>query len=148
MILYQLRCSNDHQFEAWFRNSSAYDIQINAGDVVCPHCSDTVVSKAIMAPNISPARSNSKPKIEHKKTEIQAKEVAEQVLKSIDMLRSYVEANCDDVGNNFAEEARRIHYGETKKRGIFGQATDEETTELDDEGVEFYRLPSRIRRNN
>ena len=148
MILYQLRCSNGHEFEAWFRNSSTFDLQVGDGDVACPHCADTDVSKAIMAPNIAPARSHAKPDIQKREVESETRDLVEKVQLSIEKLRTHVEATCDDVGDQFAEEARRIHYGETEVRGIYGEATGEETEELNDEGIEFYRLPSRIRRDS
>ena len=148
MIIYQLRCSNNHEFEAWFRDSAAYDSQAEAGDVVCPHCSDKSISKAIMAPNISPTRSSSDTLRKQKKPDPRGKEITEDVLKSVESLRSHVEANCDDVGTEFAEEARKIHYGEKKKRGIYGEATAKEASELNEEGIEFFRLPGRLRRDS
>ena len=79
--------------------------------------------------------------------EKRAREVAEQILVAVSEIRDHLEANCDDVGDNFAEEARRIHHGEAEGRGIYGRATDEEAEDLDEEGIEFYRLPS-IRRDS
>tara|TARA_B100001540_G_scaffold194095_1_gene171023 strand:- start:299 stop:757 length:459 start_codon:yes stop_codon:yes gene_type:complete len=152
MIIYQLRCSKSHEFEAWFRDSKAYDAQAEAGDIVCPHCGDTSISKGIMAPNISPTRSKSKVNNSEGKNRIDGKE-ANRALKdkfgeALELLRSHVESSCDDVGKKFAEEARKIHYGETEKRGIYGEATSKEVAELDDEGIDFYRLPGRLRRDS
>jgi len=67
--------------------------------------------------------------------------VAEKILEAAGNIRSHVEKNFDNVGDEFAEEAKRIYYGEAKERGIYGNATDEEAEELDEEGIEFYRLP-------
>lgn len=148
MILYQLKCSGGHEFEAWFRDSAAYDEQALGGDINCPQCSDTNVSKAIMAPNITPSRTKAPVAAGDSKAEERALEVAEKILEAVDNLRQDVEKNFDNVGDEFASEARRIHYGEAEERGIYGQATDEETIELDEEGIEVYRLPGRPRRTN
>jgi len=148
MILYQLRCGDGHEFEAWFKDSATYDVQVAAGDVGCPYCSDTRVSKAIMAPNISPSRSKPPTVATEKEAESRALEVAEKILEAVDSLRTEIETNFDNVGDKFAEEARKIHYGEAEDRGIYGEATSEEAVELDEEGVEVYRLPTRPRRNS
>jgi len=149
MIVYQLRCSNGHEFEAWFRDSATYDRQSKDGDVACPHCSDTHVCKALMAPNISPSRSRQvEVPGENDRAEARAREVAEKILQAVGEIRGHIEENYDDVGEEFAEEAKRIHYGESEERGIYGQATDEEAEELDEEGIEFYRLPNPPRRDS
>ena len=148
MILYQLKCHQGHGFEAWFLNSAAYDSQQASGDVSCPHCGTTNVAKAPMAPNIARGQSGGLRGSEDPAAEHRAHEVAEKILEAVDGLRREVEENCDYVGDEFAEEARRIHFGETEERGIFGEATDEEAEDLDDEGVEFFRLPFPRRRNN
>ena len=149
MIVYQLRCSNGHEFEAWFRDSGTYDKQVKDGDVACPQCGDMHVCKALMAPNITPSRKRvSVPPEERDRSERRAREVAEKILEAVGNIRSHVEKNFDNVGNEFAEEAKRIHYGEAEERGIYGNATDEEADELDDEGIEFYRLPPAGRRNS
>ncbi|MBT6093531.1 MAG: DUF1178 family protein [Rhodospirillaceae bacterium] len=146
MIVYQLRCGNEHEFEAWFRDSATYELQAQSGDVVCPFCGDTDVGKAIMAPNISTSKAGPKD-ADLNRAETRAREVAEQILEAVGEIREHVEASCDDVGDKFAEEAKRIHYGEAEERGIYGKATDEEAEDLDEEGIEFFRLPS-ARRNS
>ena len=155
MIVYQLRCSNGHEFEAWFRDSKTYDRQVKDGDVNCPHCSDTHVCKAVMAPNIAPSRSRAGALMAEEMSEaaapaprsdagaeVRARQVADKILEAVGAFRRHVEENCEDVGDKFAEEAKRIHYGEAEERGIYGQATDEEAEDLTEEGVEFYRLPT------
>ena len=144
MILYKLRCSNEHDFEAWFHDSASYSIQVDCGDVVCPFCSDTRVRKAAMAPHIGRHRAS----VEGEQSgggERRAREVAEHILSGVS---EQIVANYDDVGDEFTEEARRIHYGEAKERGIYGEATNEEAAELEDEGIDFFRLPFRFRRND
>ncbi len=148
MILYQLKCHHGHDFEAWFLNSVTYDSQQASGDVSCPHCGTTTVTKAPMAPNIARGRSgglggSGNPTAEHR-----AHVVAEKILEAVDGLRREVEENCDYVGDEFAEEARRIHFGETEERGIYGETSDEEAEDLDDEGIDFFRLPFTRRRDD
>ena len=129
MIVYQLHCSNGHEFEAWFRDMATYDIQVKQGDVECLHCGDTSVSKSIMAPNISPARTKASPPKGSADSEARAYEVAEKILEAISAIRNHIDENCDNVGADFAEEARRIHYGEAEQRGISGTATEDEVGE-------------------
>jgi hypothetical protein len=145
MILYQLKCQRGHEFDAWFLNGATYDSQLATSDITCPHCGTTDVVKALMSPSIARSRMGSGGQEE---TESRAKEVAEKILEAVDSLREKVEENCDYVGDTFAEEARRIHYGETEDRDIYGEATDKESSELDEEGVDFFRLPFPRRRND
>jgi hypothetical protein len=136
MILFDLKCKSDHVFEAWFQDSDAYDKLVAAGAVECPVCNDTDIGKALMAPHVS---SDAK-----KKTNTRARRSAEFVGRQMNVLaemRQQVEDNCDYVGEKFAEEARKIHYGEADKHNIYGEASDEEAGELKEEGVEFQRIP-------
>jgi hypothetical protein len=132
MILFDLRCARDHVFEAWFPNSAAYEKQAKAGAVACPSCGSHKVEKAPMAPRIGKAAKASVPAVAAEHAEIR-EQLAE--------LRAKIEANCDYVGDKFAEEARRIHYGETERRDIYGETSDDEAKELNDEGVQFSRVP-------
>ena len=141
MIKYSVRCKNTHEFEGWFKDSATFDAQAKSGDIACPHCGNTKVTKAPMSPRISKSsNTGSTP-------EARAREVAERILEAAQQMRKDVEDNCDYVGDQFADEARRIHYGEADERGIYGEASDEETQELDEEGIEVYRLPP-TRRNS
>lgn len=135
MIRYQLRCSEGHEVDAWFRNSSAFDEQARKGLIVCPHCGDTKLSKSPMAPAVAKSASSGT-------SETQARKVAEQILQAVATLRDKVEAECDYVGDRFAEEARRIHYGEADHRGIYGEATIEEAIDLGEEGIDIAPLPA------
>ncbi|HLY55298.1 MAG TPA: DUF1178 family protein [Stellaceae bacterium] len=123
MIRYELRCGADHEFEGWFRNSAGFDEQLSAGELTCPVCGATEIVKAPMAPAVT----RSAPQIDPR-----------TVLRA---LRKAVESNADNVGERFAEEARRIHYGETEARAIYGDATREETEALSDEGIEIAVIP-------
>lgn len=135
MILYQLRCSADHNFEAWFKDSATYDRQAKAGGIVCPICADTVVTKAPMAPRLVKSRRDG----EAVTAAPEGRDV--QIRDALLELRRQVESNCDYVGDRFAEEARKIHYGETGHRNIYGEATDKQARELTDEGIEVGRIP-------
>lgn len=143
MIRYRLICSQDHEFDAWFRDGAGYDRQIKRQQVSCPHCGDVDVAKAIMAPGISKSANS-----DHF-AEAKAHEVARRILTAVGKLRDNVEQECDYVGDQFADEARAIHYGDAEERGIYGEATDDEAADLEDEGIEFFRIPgSPPRRDN
>lgn len=133
MIKYNLLCAADHEFEGWFRSSDDYDTQCESGLLECPICNSEDVRKAIMAPAISRPDQAARAK--------RLSEIKESMAAAVSRARDYVESNFDYVGDKFPEEARRIHYGETEKRGIFGEATGKEVKELVDEGVEVAPLP-------
>jgi hypothetical protein len=139
MILYQLRCSQDHAFEAWFKDSSAYDEQAAAGAVVCPECGDTAVCKAPMAPRIARGRGDAGGDTKPARTYAHAR--SPEMREALGELRRQVEENCDYVGGEFAEEARKIHYGEADERNIYGEATDDDAKELTDEGIKVGKVP-------
>ncbi len=138
MIAYDLKCTRGHVFEAWFRDSAAFDGQRRSGRVPCPVCGDKKVVKALMAPTV--ARGGEE-KNGGEPCAAGEKEATAHGLKMLFKLREEVEKHCDPVGDKFAEEARKIHYGEVDKRNIYGQATTEESQELRDEGVEFGEIP-------
>ncbi len=142
MIQFKLKCADNHEFEAWFRDGATYDTQSKAGEIECPMCGDRSVTKAPMAPRAIRSAG------ERGASEDRAREVAHQILRAVGKLREQVEKSSDYVGGEFAEEARRIHYGETDQRNIYGEATADETKELDDEGIEFARIPWFPRKNN
>lgn len=158
MILYQLHCEDDHTFEAWFRDSAAYDEQALSGHVECPYCGSTKVAKAPMAPAIAAQHSDhpahhpahrelSEADINAMSTD-RAHEVAQNILDAVGQIRDYAEENFENMGEDFAAEARKIHDGEAQERGIYGRATEDEARELEDDGVEFVRLPGAPRRND
>jgi hypothetical protein len=130
MILFTLRCANNHEFEAWFRDGDGFEAQHAAGEIACPHCGDTSVEKAVMAPRLGRSRAAPPPEA-----------VLAQMRKTLTEMRRQIENHCDYVGPRFAEEARRIHYGETDPHGIYGEATDTESREMADEGIKFGQLP-------
>lgn len=136
MILFELKCASDHRFEGWFRDGRNYETQRKGGKIACPICNSRKIEKAPMAPRIAKgafakAGTPTKP----------AEAPQTMAVKALRELRAKVEADCDYVGPEFAEEARRIHYGETEARGIYGETTDEEAEALDEEGIDFARIP-------
>ncbi|ANC92449.1 DUF1178 domain-containing protein [Azospirillum humicireducens] len=195
MILFALRCSADHRFEAWFRNGATYDEQAAAHQIACPICGDTVVGKAPMAPRIAKGVARAADRARDQAEAVAAdapsapvpatipahppshlpshgpaalpvpippaplpstadmvaalppslndaqREAVAEVMRQLTEVRRSVEKNCDYVGDRFAEEARRIHYGEADPRGIYGEASDDEVAELHEEGVTFHRIP-------
>ncbi|MBV9827064.1 MAG: DUF1178 family protein [Alphaproteobacteria bacterium] len=129
MIRFALRCSAGHEFEAWFRDGDGYEAQQQSGEISCPECADTKVEKALMAPNIGRSRDK-----------VPALTPA-QMRAALVELRRQVETHCDYVGEQFPEEARRIHYGEADPHPIYGEASAEEAKELSEEGIEVGRIP-------
>ena len=129
MIRYDLRCTNGDEFEAWFGSIADFDAQAEKGQLYCPHCGTSHVEKAPMAPAVVTGR-----KKEARKQRAVAMAMASKV-------REHIKDNFDYVGDKFAEEARKIHYGESDKRGIYGETSEEEAEELAEEGIEFGRLP-------
>jgi len=131
MIKFELRCTADHTFEGWFRNGATFDAQAAAHEISCPVCGSTDVSKALMAPRIAKG----------KPAPDEAKTLKAEAMKQLQALRREVEANAEYVGPNFAEEARKIHYGEVESKAIYGEASEQEAAALREEGVEFARIP-------
>ncbi len=160
MIVFDLKCAQEHVFEAWFADSGACESQISAGEVQCPLCGDAKVEKAPMAPNLpagtgrgrgrksaggsarpsnspggsalTPAAADIKPP---------TPEQMGEAIKTLRKMREVVEKNFDHVGDRFPEEARKIHHGEVEKRNIYGDATVEEAEELSEEGIEISQMP-------
>ena len=132
MIKYDLKCGAGHAFEAWFQSAAAYDEQAADGRIACPYCGEGGVTKAPMAPRIGRSRPDASQR------ETTAMLEAHRRLRDI---RQKIESSCDYVGDRFAEEARRIHFGETEHRDIYGEATDEDARSLEDDGIAFARIP-------
>ncbi len=132
MILFDLKCAHDHPFEGWFPDSKAFERQRRGDEIRCPVCGASDVEKALMAPNVATSKRKEAGREEQK---------AAAAMAMLSKMREHVESNCDYVGPEFAEEARKIHYGETEKRDIYGEATDGDAKELEEEGIEFGRIP-------
>ena len=134
MKVIDLRCNNGHGFEGWFASDEDFLAQNGSRLIACPLCSDSVIVRLPSAPrlNLSGAREVGVAAAAPTPPDPQA-----QWLKAM----RHVLANTEDVGERFADEARRIHYGETAERGIRGQATPDEREALRDEGIEVMPLP-------
>jgi len=164
MIRYALNCEQGHAFESWFANSAAYDKQVKRDLITCPVCGSTKVEKAIMAPRLtrseaavppsprpSPAPPNPVPQPPldpapmppiPPKTPVAMMSSTERELRNkLKELRDQITKNAQYVGPRFPEEARKIHYGETEHRSIYGEASPEEAKDLHEEGIEFHPLP-------
>lgn len=134
MIVYSLNCSEGHAFEGWFKDSAAYDAQAADGKLVCPICDSREIEKAPMAPSLPSS-------VGERKTAATTPNELRKMRQFMTGLRKYVEENAEYVGTDFPEEARKIHYGETEDRHIYGEATPEEARELIEEGVDVAPLP-------
>ena len=149
MILYSLSCGQDHDFESWFRDSSAFDEQKARGLVSCPVCGSVEVSKAIMAPSLG--RGTRKFAAESVPVEAPAEPAQpvallsekEQALRAmLKAVREHVVTHSDYVGDDFAASARRMHEGEEEKRAIYGEASRDEIRALIEDEIEVMPLPN------
>ena len=137
MKVLNLQCSHAHAFEGWFASEDDFQGQLARGLVECPLCGDAQVAKMPSAPRLNlgapePAAAPKQEVVSAPNAQLQAA--------WMQMVRQ-VMASTEDVGAKFAEEARKIHYGESEERGIRGQATREETQELLEEGISVLPLP-------
>lgn len=150
MIRYALACDRRHEFEIWFKNSADYDRQAKRGLVACPICDSTRVEKAIMAPAISGARKRKPASMDVTAAIPQAENAPMAMLSpqetelraKLKELRNHLTKNADNVGRKFPDEARKMHYGETEHRSIYGEASTDEAKKMLDEGIEFHPLPT------
>ncbi len=165
MIRYDLHCDHGHAFDGWYRDSEAFAKLLAAGLVECPHCGSTSVRKQLMAPavrkapgvkgrpeRIAPAPSAGPgpalpgpaakaPPAAPGPQQAVAGPVPAQVVAVLQRMRAEIEKHCDYVGRDFAEEARKIHRGESERKGIYGETTEAEAEALRDEGVEVASIP-------
>ena len=131
MIRYSLRCQKGHDFDGWFRSSSAFDAMQEAGQVSCTICGSAEVEKSLMAPAV-PAKSKEKPSLSKPQNPVET---------ALDQLRQQIEANSDYVGLKFADEALAMHEGRAPGRAIHGEARPEDAKRLLEEGVPIAPLP-------
>ena len=152
MIVFDLKCDRGHVFEAWFKDSATFERQRKRREVDCAICGSTSIAKAPMAPRLSRGRSvdaAEKPAAATPKAYANdpAATRAGALMKELAQLRHHIEKNCEYVGPRFPEEARKMHYNETEKRSIYGEADDGEAAALAEEGIEFARVPWLPRRD-
>jgi hypothetical protein len=147
MIRFSLQCDNDHSFEGWFASNDAFDAQVKRGLLDCPFCGNTKIEKALMAPNVRTSKrgsiviENTAENSVAPSTEIAAPEPVvlapeqAEILGKLQELSRKIRATTENVGKEFAEEARKIHFGEVKPRAIYGEATSDDVQSLIEDGV-------------
>ncbi len=155
MIHYDLQCAEGHRFDGWFADSAGFDRQAASGLVACPECGTSSVSRALMAPAVPKRRAQRTAAAPATPPPPPGPQAGPQVLPQavagaempaklrslLQRMRAEVERNCDYVGPRFAAEARRIHQGESNRRGIYGETTPEEAEALAEDGIEVASIP-------
>ena len=141
MIKYALACEQAHEFESWFPSSEAFESQRKRGFVTCPFCDSVKVEKQIMAPSVARTDKASKAPAPEVQPVAVLSEKERELRAALKALREHVMKNAEDVGKGFVEEARKMHYGETEERSIYGQADLAEARALLDEGIDVLPLP-------
>lgn len=157
MIRYALVCAEEHEFDGWFAGSQDFDRQIEERLVECPICGSAAVTKALMAPSVATARSRPSPAVATAPGESAGSVPAavanhpvlsgadaktRKVLDAMRQLKQRLISTAEYVGPDFAEEARKMHYGEAEARGIYGEATVADAAALHEEGIEVHVLPT------
>jgi len=132
--VFNLHCDNGHAFEGWFASAEAFDTQLAAGQVACPLCESTAITKALSAPRINLGA-------EAPQRQATAMPTLEQMQALFMKMAREIVAGTEDVGERFAEEARRIHYKEAQERGIRGVTSRDEAEALEEEGIQVMPLP-------
>ena len=140
MIIFDLACQHDHRFEGWFQSREDFDSQLDSGLIACPHCGSLAIRRIPSAVHLAssapvPAAVAAKPAAATPVIDMRAGALA-----AFRQLTEVLLANGEDVGADFAEEARRIHYVEAPERSIRGEASAEEYEALLEEGIEVFRL--------
>ena len=151
MIKYQLICDQQHEFEGWFGDSTAFEAQQESGLLSCPVCGCGSVRRALMAPNLAspktrkssaePTRAGDQSPSSAATLPPEAAQRMQALMTEMRALQARIKDECRDVGTDFAEEARKIHYGEVEPEGIYGHATAEEREALDEEGIDVLDMP-------
>ena len=150
MILFDLRCRAGHVFEAWFRDGETCERQLARGVVSCPICGAEAREKAPMAPRLAFGRPPAERPGEPAGGAAAGPEAAggKELFRLLAEIGRHVVATCEDVGERFPEEARRIHYGEAEARGIYGEASPAEARALREEGIAVIPFPWLRRRHD
>ena len=158
MIHYQLVCRQRHEFDGWFSDSAGFEKQVKRGLVECPVCGDVKVSRALMAPAVAtreaPPRRETPPVASRDAPDTPPAAPPQppapmaaggpmpaQLVAMLQRMRAEVERHCDYVGPAFADEARKMHRGESDKRSIYGETTPAEAESLAEEGIEVSSIP-------
>ncbi len=141
MICYSLICSEKHTFESWFANAEAYDKLKKQNLLSCSVCGNPKVEKAIMAPAVSATKNKALKKDQPNLTPSDSE-------KAINELKAHIKNNSEDVGNNFAVIARKMHEGKTPERSIHGKTSLNEAKSLTEDGVPIIPIPWFDRKTN
>lgn len=136
MITYDLRCKNGHEFEGWFKDRKSYQKQMRNKKVICPYCNESDVKMVLTACAIR--TKSHKPEKKGKKTLADIQKIQKEI-------SDYVRDNFEYVGSEFASEAKKMHYGESEERSIWGTTTKKEEKELKEEGIKFFKIPKPIK---
>ncbi|MCC6532083.1 MAG: DUF1178 family protein [Burkholderiales bacterium] len=144
MKVFDLLCANDHRFEGWFASGTDFERQRDTGIIACPLCGDSHVVKVPAASYVNTGASDRSPKAEPAEPTPEQTQYANIRSAMLAKVVEYVVKNTEDVGRDFPEEARKIHYGESPERKIRGTASQDEVTELRDEGIDVVPLPITI----
>ena len=131
MIKFNLSCKCGKSFESWFASSKEFNSLSKKKLVRCINCNSSSVKKSIMSPNLA-TKSNKK---------LDSQSATKKIKKELLKFRKYIEKNCENVGDRFPQEARKIHYDKKTSKGIYGKATPEETSELLEEGIDVATIP-------
>jgi hypothetical protein len=134
VIRFSLHCDKAHEFEGWFRDNADFDTQSKRGFVECPVCASKKVEKSLMAPAVSTAR-------KRETMALAANAEQKRLMSELKALGEKMKENSDYVGDKFAQEARKIHFGESEARGIYGEANLDEVKSLAEDGVPFLPIP-------
>ena len=155
MKVLNLQCTHQHDFEGWFGSEDDFQSQLARGLVECPLCGDRQITKQLSAPRLNLSTSRGEREVAAAKADVSAQPASSATAPAQDITSlspaqlqaawlqavQHVMANTEDVGSRFAEEARKMHYGESEERGIRGQATPEQTRDLLEEGISVMPLP-------
>jgi hypothetical protein len=148
MIHYQLRCSQLHGFDGWFKDSASFEKQAKRGLIECPECGGTDVERALMAPALAKRESLPVPVAQPKApapvpppVKATAGRLPAQVMAALQRMRAEVEKSCEYVGPNFADQARAMHRGEAEPKSIYGETTEEQAETLSEEGIAVAKIP-------
>lgn len=145
MKVFNLACEHEHPFEGWFASVAAYDEQLERGLLECPVCASRSIRRMPAAPRLNLSSGRPAPAQDEPAADAAPAAAAmptPQQLQAMWMkMARHLVRNTEDVGERFAEEARRIHYHEAPERGIRGVATPNERAELSEEGIEVFSFP-------
>ena len=148
LICRALNCSNKENFDAWFQNIDAFEYQKSKGLVSCPICGSDNIIKSLTTPSFRIAKTNVSKKLEYKKNidKISSPSISNAAYNNnltvvLRAIKKEIEKNSENVGNNFAKEARKMKAGKIEKKSIYGHGTKLEIEELKDEGIDVLNIP-------